>query len=112
MKVEQLSLFDMQYVQKSSPKCLSVGAFAKSLASRGYNIGEKRLFNKLRKWRLLNRENVPYQQYVARGYLKIINEYYKKGGCFPSIYMKVLITPDGQKYIEGRLKDEDVDNRS
>ena len=112
MKVEQLNLFDMQYIQKSSPKCLSIGAFAKVLSSKGYNTGEKRLFDKLRKWRLLNKENIPYQEYMERGYFKVINEHYKKGGYIPSVHMKVLVTPSGQKYVEERLRNEANDNRA
>lgn len=106
MKAEQLTLFDMPAESKPKSVCLSVGDFAKVLASKGIVTGEKRLFDKLRKWGMLDKRNVPYQEFVRRGYFKVVNERFAKGGNFPSIYLKVLITPNGQKYISERYQDE------
>ena len=106
MKVEQLTLFDMQPVSSPKAVCLSVGDFSKVLSSRGISTGEKRLFAKLREWGMIDKRNVPYQEFVRRGYFKLINQRFSTGGTFPSIYLKVLVTPNGQKYIEERFRDE------
>jgi len=106
MRVEQLSLFDMPSTNQPKAVCLSVGDFAKVLSSKGIATGEKRLFNKLRKWGIIDKRNVPYSEYIRRGYFKLINESFTKAGRFPSIYLKVLVTPTGQKYIEERLRNE------
>lgn len=113
MKVEQLSLFDMPVESASKAKCLSIGDFAKILTSKGFNIGQNRLFGKLREWKVINNENVPYQKYVNSGYFYVIKEpYAKKGMRYSYIYLKILVTPNGQKYIEERLRNEANDNRS
>jgi len=53
---------------------------AKVLCSENINTGEKRLFAKLRDNNVLNWENVPYQQYIDRGYFNIVESVFKKNG--------------------------------
>lgn len=112
MRVEQLTLFDMPAIPTKKQICLSVGEFAKLLASKGFAVGQTRLFNKLRSWKLIDKFNVPHQRYVDAGYFKVINERFNKGGNFPSVYLKILVTPNGQKYIEERLRNEGNGNRA
>lgn len=112
MRVEQLSLFDIPAGPIKKQVCLSVGDFAKVLSSKGYAVGQMRLFDKLRVWKLIDKFNVPYQRYVEAGYFKIINERFSKGGRFPSTYLKILVTPNGQKYIEERYRNERDGNRA
>lgn len=111
MNVEQLTLFDIpaQPVQKTA--CLAVGDFARILASKGFNIGEVRLFDRLRKWKMIDKFNVPYQEQIRKGNLKVIKQPYQ-AGSLRMVHIKVLVTPNGQKYIEERLKNEADGNRS
>lgn len=111
MMAEQFSLFDMPVVNVKSTACLSVGKFAKVLNSKGYDIGEKRLFMKLRQMKMIDNNNVPYQKYMEKGYFKIIKQQYKRGPV-GHVYLKILITPVGQNYIEGMLANEVACNRS
>ena len=90
--------------------CLSVGKFAKVLNSRGFPIGEKRLFAKLRFLKMLDNNNIPLQNYMERGYFKVIRQPYKKG-VVNHVYLKVLITPRGQNYIEELLVNEEACDR-
>ena len=111
MKAEQLSLFDIPPVKYEPTACLSVGKFAKVLNSKGFVVGEKRLFAKMRSLRMLNNNNIPYQQYMQKGYFKIIKEPYKRGPV-NHVYLKVLITPIGQHYIEEVYENERACDRA
>lgn len=110
MRAEQLSLFDIPAENYEPAACLSVGKFAKVLNSKGFAVGEKRLFAKLRSLRMLDNNNVPYQVYMQKGYFKIIREMYLKGPV-RHIYLKVLITPIGQNYLEDIYRNEEACNR-
>ena len=113
MKVEQLSLFDMPVEASKKYSCLSIGNFSKVLASKGFAIGQIRLFNKLKDWKLIDKSNVPYQKYIDAGYFKVIREPYAKRGVQQlHVYLKILVTPTGQKYIEERLRNEANGDRS
>lgn len=113
MKVEQLSLFDMPIQEGKKKTCLSVGDFSKVLASKGFAVGQIRMFEKLRQWKLIDKFNVPYQKYVDGGYFKVIKEpYTKKGIQALYAYLKILVTPNGQEYIEERLRNETNGNWS
>ncbi len=111
MIAEQLSLFDLPPVKVEPTACLSVGKFAKVLNSKGFPIGEKRLFIKLRSLKMLDNNNVPFQRYMEKGYFKIIRQQYQRGQV-KHVYLKVLITPRGQNYIEELLVNEEACNRS
>ena len=110
MRAEQLSLFDVPVEHYESTACLSVGKFAKVLNSKGYAVGEKRLFAKLRSLKMLDNNNVPYQVYMQKEYFKIIREMYHKGPV-RHMYLKVLITPIGQNYLEDLYRNEEACNR-
>ena len=112
MKVEQLTLFDMP-AQSGRKACLSIGDFSKVLASKGIETGKTRLFAKLREWKLIDKCNVPYQKYIDSGYFKVIKEPYAKRGMETLyVYLKILVTPNGQKYIEERFRNEGNGDRS
>lgn len=107
MRVEQLTLFDLPPQNVSKNVCLNIKDFAKFLASKGFDTGEKKMFRDLRSWQLIDKYNVPYKKYVDCGYFKIIRENYRRannGGCY--VYLKTLVTPCGQKYIEERYRNE------
>ena len=110
MRAEQLSLFDLPPAKVEPTACLSVGRFAKVLNSRGYAIGERRLFEKLRALKMLDNNNVPFQRYMEKGYFKIIRQQYQRGQV-KHVYLKVLITPIGQHYLEELFVNEEACNR-
>ncbi|MCU9614125.1 phage antirepressor [Caldibacillus lycopersici] len=90
----------------ASDKSLLIREVAKLISKQGILIGEKRLFQKLREWKLIfSGKNEPYQEYIERGYFEIsqgIKESEK--GSFTWLTMRV--TPKGQMYIINRLKKE------
>lgn len=110
MRAEQLSLFDLPPEYPEPTACLSVSKFAKVLNSKGFAVGEKRLFAKMRSLRMIDNDNVPYQQYMQKGYFKIIREAYNKGPV-KHVYLKILITPRGQNYLEDLYRNEEACNR-
>ena len=111
MRVEQLTLFDMPAEPAQKSACLSVADFAKILASKGFDIGEVRLFDRLRKWKMIDKFNVPYQDQIVKGNLKVIKQPYQVGNL-RKVHIKVLVTPTGQKYIEERLRNETNGDRA
>ena len=90
----------------ASDKSLLVREVAKLISKQGILIGERRLYQKLRDWKLIfKNKNEPYQEYVDRGYFEIaqgVKETSK--GSFTWLTMRV--TPKGQIYIINRLRKE------
>lgn len=101
----QLSLLDVGEPPVTKDVCLSVGSFAKLLCSAGYAMGEKRLFQYMRSKDMLSRDNLPRQRYMELGYFKLISQRYQKAGI-DNTYLKVVVTPKGQKWLKGVLDDE------
>jgi anti-repressor protein len=93
----------------ASDKSLLVRELAKLVSKQGILIGERRLYQKLRDWRLIFlAKNEPYQEYIDRGYFEVsqgVKENEK--GSFTWLTMRV--TPKGQAYIINRLKKEQQD---
>jgi anti-repressor protein len=92
----------------ASEKALLVREVAKLATKQGIVIGEKRLWQKLRDWKLVfPNKNEPYQEYLDRGYFEIsqgVKENEK--GSFTWLTMRV--TPKGQIYIMNRLRKENM----
>jgi len=90
----------------ASDKSLLVREVAKLATKQGVVIGEKRLFQKLRDWKLIfPNKNEPYQEYIDRGYFEISQGAKEtEKGIFTWLTMR--ITPKGQMYIINRLKKE------
>lgn len=91
----------------ASPDCLHVRNVAKLACKDGIEIGEKRLWEKLREWKLIMKKpkTEPYQEYLDRGYFEI------KEGSFgigeqSAIYFTTMVTLRGQMYIINRLRKE------
>lgn len=60
----------------STESLLSMGDTAKLLDK---NVGRNRLYKILREKKILMSDNIPYQQYVDRGYFKVVENYYMAG---------------------------------
>lgn len=90
----------------TSDKSLLVREVAKLCSKNGIITGERRLWQKLRDWKLVfSNKNEPYQEYIDRGYFEITQGVKENSkGAFTWLTMRV--TPKGQIYIINRLKKE------
>ena len=82
-----------------SNDCLDFSHFAKSVG-----VGRNILFRNLREMGVLMSDNLPYQEYMDRGYFRVVEGTYNNGG-YNKIYQRTLITPKGQDYIQKRIRD-------
>lgn len=76
-----------------------VRELAKIISKEGFPIGEKRLWEKLREWKLVNSKNEPYQKYIDMGVFEL-----KEGVKNNHTYRTLKITGKGQVYIINKLK--------
>lgn len=72
--------------------------------SKLVKIGRNKLFSFLRDKRILMSDNIPYQDYINKGYFKCIEKVFNKCNK-KSIYLKTMITAKGQDYLVKKLKD-------
>ncbi|KAF1341669.1 Rha family transcriptional regulator [Bacillus subtilis] len=90
----------------ASERSMLVRELAKLACKNGIVIGEKRLFQKLREWKMImaNR-NEPYQAYIERGYFEIAQGVRDVNGTQKS-WLTMRITPKGQAFIINKLKQQ------
>lgn len=72
--------------------------------SKIVKIGRTTLFSKLRQLRILMSDNMPYQEYITRGYFKCLENTFTQNNI-KRIYTKTMITAKGQDYLVKKLKD-------
>ncbi|MBO1515683.1 antA/AntB antirepressor family protein [Metabacillus bambusae] len=90
----------------ASEKALLVREVAKLVTKQGIVIGERRLYQKLREWKLIfANKNEPYQEYLDRGYFEI-SQGVKENAGGTHAWLTMRVTPKGQSYIFNRLKKE------
>lgn len=90
--------------QKSDDTIL-IREFAKVLCKKGFNIGEKRLYQLLRDWGMIYRQdgrNLPYQKYIDRKYFEVTEAPYIKDGDVCTA-LTTRITVKGQQFILAKL---------
>jgi anti-repressor protein len=93
----------------ASDKSLLVRELAKLISKQGILTGERRLFQKLREWKLIfQAKNEPYQEYIDRGYFEV-SQGVKENEKGSFTWLTTRITPKGQAYIINRLKKEQHD---
>jgi anti-repressor protein len=93
----------------ASDKSLLVRELAKLISKQGILTGERRLFQKLREWKLIfQAKNEPYQEYIDRGYFEV-SQGVKENEKGSFTWLTTRITPKGQAYIINRLKKEQQD---
>lgn len=61
----------------STESLLSMGDTAKLINKKG--IGRNNLYKILKARKILMADNIPYQQYIERGYFKVVESYYMAG---------------------------------
>lgn len=90
----------------ASEKSLLVREVAKICSKNGVLVGEKRLWQKLRDWKLVfANKPEPYQEYVDRGYFEI-SQGVRETSKGALTWLTMRVTPKGQIYIINRLKKE------
>jgi anti-repressor protein len=103
---QQKPLVNFAETCMASDKSLLVREVAKLISKQGILMGERRLFQKLRDWKLiLPNKNEPYQEYIDRGYFEI-SQGVKETNKGSFTWLTMRITPKGQMYIINRLKKE------
>jgi len=87
-----------------SETSILIRELAKICCKNGMNIGERRLYKRLREWELrMPNSTEPYQEYVDRGYFEIAEGTHENDkGVFLHSVTRVL--PKGQQYIMSRLR--------
>lgn len=69
------------------------------------NIGRNKLFEFLRNKGILQRDNIPMQCYIDRGYFRVIETKYTKPDGSTHINLKTLVYQKGVNYINKLLSD-------
>jgi phage antirepressor YoqD-like protein len=102
---EQKPLVEFAKDVTSSVNAVSIGDFAKMLCGENITIGQNRLFQWLREKRYLINDgtNKPYQEYIDRGYFKVIAQTYETSHG-TMLTTKTLITGKGQVAISEKLR--------
>ena len=92
-----------------SSNSILVRQFAKDLCNSGFEIGQNRVFEWLRKKGYLNSDNEPYQNYVSQGLFEVITR--TIGGGNDTFTTKTTkITGKGQVYFAKKIKDDLLNN--
>ena len=70
-----------------------------------FGTGEVRFFRWLRSQKFLMENNLPYQEYLDRGYFRVKEGTYPAAGSGePRVYRSTLITGKGQTFLAGRFR--------
>ncbi len=87
----------------SSPDSILIGELAKILCQRGYQTGEIRLFEKLRKDGYLcsvgSDRNLPMQRYIEMGLFEVTKGTRSGSGGVMHLTRTTKVTPKGQQYF-------------
>ena len=86
-----------------SKTAISIGEVAKVL---DVGIGQNKLFAFLRDRKILDRQNIPYQEYIDRGYFRTIEQKYDVRGEV-RISIKTLVFQKGIDFIRKQLQKEE-----
>ena len=103
-------LVDFANQIQTSDDCIDMRDMAHLLAKNEINIGRTRLFTFLRKHKVLDMKNKPYQRYIEQQPWFQVKEYtYCKGDevCIGTI---TLVTPKGQIGITNLIKKKYIDS--
>ena len=93
----------------STDALITIGTMAKVASDKGIAMGQNRLFQFLRDMHILidsedKRKNLPYQEYLDRGYFKVREKaFHKRNGTYEP-YFQTMVTGKGQLYIIKRLR--------
>lgn len=88
----------------SSKDAIQIGDAAKVLGIPG--MGRNKLFEFLRAQGVLMKDNIPYQEYIDRGYFRTIEQKWTTRDGETRISIKTLVYQRGLDYIRRLLKDD------
>lgn len=93
----------------SSDSLIDMNTMAKLAKRNRIKIGPNGLFEWLRDHGILMKNNVPYQQYMERGYFEVRESCFTVNGE-TRLYHKTLVTGKGQLFIIKKLLEEYADD--
>lgn len=83
---------------------IEMGHVAKVLGIR--RMGRNRLFSLLRDKKILDKNNIPYQQYVDLGYFRILEQKYTVPSGETKINVKTMVFQKGIDFIVRKIREE------
>lgn len=100
---EQKPMVDFANHVTNSSDSIDIGELSKLANKENIKIGRNRLFEFLRKNKMLMDNNIPYQRYIDNGYFKVI-ETTKSTPYGDKTFCKTLVQGKGQMAIIERLR--------
>lgn len=103
---DQKPLVEFASTVHEASNAITIGEFAKILREeKGVKIGRNILFQKLRELKILDKKNLPYQDYLNKDWFKVIEKTMKVDDDQDSrLYIQTLITGKGQIKVYDLLK--------
>lgn len=96
-------LVDFALHVADSDDLIDMNAMAKLAADENFNIGRTRLFRWLKYMGVLMANNLPYQQFIDRGYFAVKESVFEVDGM-KKTYQQTLVTCKGQRFVINLLK--------
>ena len=93
-----------------SKNAIPMDQVAKVLNMKG--IGRNKLFELLRDYGILQKNNIPYQSYVDRGYFRVVESKFTKPNAEVCISIKTLVYQKGVDFIRKKLEKEMMNNEN
>ena len=98
---EQKPKADFYDAVTGSKDAIDMAMCAKTL---NMDIGRNRLFDFLRSRAILDRNNIPFQRYIDRGYFRTIEQKYTKPDGTTCINIKTVVYQKGMEYIKSLIE--------
>lgn len=100
--IEQKPKVDFFEAVTSSKNAIDMAKVAKVLDK---NIGRNKLFEFLRDKKILQKDNIPFQMYIDRGYFRVVEVKFTKPDGSTNISLKTLVYQRGVNYINKLLSE-------
>ena len=82
---------------------IDMNVMAKLAKAENIPVGRNRLFDRLKRMGVLMSNNLPYQQYIDRGYFAVKESVFEVDGM-KKTYQQTLVTGKGQRFVINLLK--------
>lgn len=96
-------LVDFANHVSNTDNLIDMNAMAKLAADEHFKIGRTRLFRWLKYMGVLMANNLPYQQFIDRGYFAVKESVFEVNGL-KKTYQQTLVTGKGQRFVINLLK--------
>lgn len=100
---EQKPLVSFANKVSNTKDLINMGEMAKLLKDKHIDIGRNRLFAILREEGILMKSNVPYQQYIDRGYFEV-KEAVKENSYGNKVFPTTYVTGKGQLFLTKEIQ--------